>query len=178
MSLMTIIIIGVFLVILASLEAVTVIDHHPDEEYYIEHQVSYKDAVEEAKKLKIYPVGMDAKGPIPGCKTCSADEMEYCSNEGVVNDHCCCDTGPEDDSFRFMPHVCRIGPEVCQVQAADCAEYTRIRECCCHAYHAEKWKNIASGSSRSARSDYFSFMNLIALFTASGRIFPILTLTR
>ncbi|XP_048508418.1 uncharacterized protein LOC105685661 isoform X2 [Athalia rosae] len=137
---------GVFLAILGSIEAVTVVDHHPEEEYIIEHEILYKDAIEEARRLKIYPAGVDEKGPIPGCKDCTSSEMTYCRDGGVLNDHCCCDNGPDDEVFKFMPHVCRIGPELCRVRAEDCAEYTRLRECCCYAYHAEKWKNKASGS--------------------------------
>ncbi|XP_048508412.1 uncharacterized protein LOC105685661 isoform X1 [Athalia rosae] len=168
---------GVFLAILGSIEAVTVVDHHPEEEYIIEHEILYKDAIEEARRLKIYPGKFRLKnrdheckeqtwrtdanlpmpeqfyrrcfsnaGPIPGCKDCTSSEMTYCRDGGVLNDHCCCDNGPDDEVFKFMPHVCRIGPELCRVRAEDCAEYTRLRECCCYAYHAEKWKNKASGS--------------------------------
>lgn len=36
--------------------------------------------------------------------------------------------------FPFVEHTCRVGPEECKVQAGDCAEYTRLRECCCHSY--------------------------------------------
>lgn len=41
--------------ILGDLEAVVVINHHPDDEYVLEHEVLREDALAEAKKLKIYP---------------------------------------------------------------------------------------------------------------------------
>lgn len=40
---------------LGSLEAVTVVNQHPDDEYIVEHEVLRKDALAEAKKLEIYP---------------------------------------------------------------------------------------------------------------------------
>lgn len=41
--------------ILGNLEAVTVVNHHPDDEYVLEHEVLRKDALAEAKKLEIHP---------------------------------------------------------------------------------------------------------------------------
>lgn len=43
------------ILILGNLESVTVVNHHPDEEYFLEHEVLYEDAIAEAKKLEIYP---------------------------------------------------------------------------------------------------------------------------
>lgn len=40
--------------ILGNLEAVTVVNHHPDDEYVLEHEVPREDALAEAKTLKIY----------------------------------------------------------------------------------------------------------------------------
>lgn len=40
--------------ILGNLEAVSVVNHHPDDEYVLEHEVLYKDALAEAKKLETY----------------------------------------------------------------------------------------------------------------------------
>lgn len=42
--------------------------------------------------------------------------------------------------FPFVEHSCRFGPEGCQVQAGNCAEYTRLRDCCCHSYLASVCK--------------------------------------
>lgn len=36
-------------------EAITVVNHHPDDEYVLEHEVLREDALAEAKKLEIYP---------------------------------------------------------------------------------------------------------------------------
>lgn len=41
--------------ILVDLEAVTIVNHHPDDEYVLEHEILRKDALAEAKKLEIYP---------------------------------------------------------------------------------------------------------------------------
>lgn len=48
-------IILMFLLILGDLEAITVVNHHPDDEYVLEHEVLREDALAEAKKLEIYP---------------------------------------------------------------------------------------------------------------------------
>lgn len=40
---------------LGGLESVTVVNHHPDEEYSLDHEVLYDEAIAEAKKLQIYP---------------------------------------------------------------------------------------------------------------------------
>ncbi|KAK1137736.1 hypothetical protein K0M31_002230 [Melipona bicolor] len=73
------------ILILGDLESVTVVNHHPDEEYFLEHEIPYEEAIMEAKKLQLYP------GPIPGCKICTNTEMSYCKDGSVINDHCCCD---------------------------------------------------------------------------------------
>lgn len=41
--------------ILDNLEAVTIVNHHPDDEYVLEHEVLREEALAEAKKLVIYP---------------------------------------------------------------------------------------------------------------------------
>lgn len=45
----------ILILILGDLESVTVVNHHPDEEYYLEHEVLYEEAINEAKKLQLYP---------------------------------------------------------------------------------------------------------------------------
>ncbi|XP_012286893.1 uncharacterized protein LOC105703235 [Orussus abietinus] len=132
--------ITLFFLILQGIDTVTVVDHHPDDEYILEHEVLYEDAIAEAKRLKLYP------GPIPGCKACTGSEMAYCKDDSVLNDHCCCDGG-YNEVFPFVQHTCRVGPEACKVLAGDCAEYTRLRECCCHAYLGSVWKYLASDAS-------------------------------
>ncbi|OXU18484.1 hypothetical protein TSAR_006713, partial [Trichomalopsis sarcophagae] len=102
------------LLLLQGALAVTIVDHHPDDEYVIEHQVPYEKALAEAGKLQLYP------GPIPGCKACTREEMSYCRNGSVLEDHCCCD-GAYNEVLGFVEHTCRVGPEACQVRAGDCA---------------------------------------------------------
>ncbi|XP_071554222.1 uncharacterized protein [Temnothorax nylanderi] len=148
--------------ILGNLEAITVVNHHPDDEYILEHEVLRKDALAEAKKLKIYPVGMDQRGPIPGCKPCTYPEMTYCTNGSVINDHCCCD-GSFNKVFLFVEHTCRVGPEECKVHAGDCAEYTRLRECCCHSYLASAWKYMATGVGSRASVNFTKFIIILTI---------------
>lgn len=142
--------------ILGDLEAVVVINHHPDDEYVLEHEVLREEAIAEAKKLKIYP------GPIPGCKPCTNSEMTYCKDGGVINDHCCCD-GSFNRVFPFVEHICRMGPEECKVQAEDCAEYTRLRECCCHSYLASVWKYRATGTGSHTSAILTKFLTILTI---------------
>lgn len=124
-----------------NLEAVSVVKHHHDDEYLLEHRVIYQDAINKAHNLTLYP------GVIPGCKACTSQEMMYCKDGSVIADHCCCDFS-YNEAFPFVEHECRVGPEMCKVLAKDCAEYTRLRECCCHAHLASYWKYLAGDSSR------------------------------
>ncbi|KAL2720583.1 uncharacterized protein V1478_010159 [Vespula squamosa] len=141
---------------LTYLKALTVVNHHNDDEYVLEHEVLYEDAINEAKKLEIYP------GPIPGCKHCTNSEITYCKNGSVINDHCCCD-GSYNKVFPFVEHTCRVGPEECKVEAGDCAEYTRLRECCCHSYLASMWKYLATGEGSRNDANLTMFLTILAM---------------
>ncbi|KAK9304355.1 hypothetical protein QLX08_004327 [Tetragonisca angustula] len=145
------------ILILGDLESVTVVNHHPDEEYFLEHEVLYEEAIVEAKKLQLYP------GPIPGCKICTNTEMSYCKDGSVINDHCCCD-GSSNEVFPFVKHICRVGPEesgTCKVQAGDCAEYARLRECCCHSYLASVWKYLANDAASPTNTYFIKFLAIL-----------------
>ncbi|XP_043272735.1 uncharacterized protein [Venturia canescens] len=131
--------------LVGDLVAVTIVDRNPDDDDILEHQVTYADALAQAKNLKIYP------GTIPGCKECTSSEMTYCRDESVLADHCCCD-GSYNKVFPFVEHICRLSRQPCKVIAADCAEYTRLRECCCHSYLASVWKYMAGGAPTTASS--------------------------
>lgn len=124
---------------LGSVVVAVVVDHHPDEEYYLEHEVTCEEAIRQAKDMRIYP------GPVPGCKPCTRAEQSYCEDGRVLNDHCCCD-GSFNEVFPFVKHSCRLGPQECRVSIGDCAEYARLRECCCHNYLASLWKHLANGA--------------------------------
>ncbi|GAB1867547.1 hypothetical protein CAJAP_08626 [Camponotus japonicus] len=143
--------------ILGNLEAVTVVIHHPDDEYVLDHEVLREDALAEAKKLKTYP------GPMPGCKPCTSSEMTYCKNGSVINDHCCCD-GNYNEVFPFIEHTCRVGPEEPKVQAGNCAEYMRLRECCCHSYLASVWKYRATGAGSRASTNVTKFLTILTSY--------------
>ncbi|EZA61575.1 hypothetical protein X777_07908 [Ooceraea biroi] len=142
--------------IFGNLETVTVVNHHPDDEYVLEHEVLREDALTEAKKLEIYP------GPIPGCKPCTSSEMTYCKNGSVISDHCCCDSGC-NNVFPFVEHTCRVGPEECKVQAGNCAEYTRLRDCCCHSYLASVWKHLATGAGSRTSTNITKFLTILTI---------------
>ncbi|XP_026824850.1 uncharacterized protein LOC105275105 isoform X2 [Ooceraea biroi] len=146
-----------------NLETVTVVNHHPDDEYVLEHEVLREDALAEAKKLEIYPVGMGKKGPIPGCKPCTSSEMTYYKNGSVISDHCCCDSG-YNNVFPFVEHTCRVGPEECKVQAGNYAEYTRLRDCCCHSYLASVWKYLAIGARSRTSTNLTKFLTILTVF--------------
>ncbi|XP_033229192.1 uncharacterized protein LOC117180793 isoform X2 [Belonocnema kinseyi] len=126
---------------IGNLKAVSVVDHHPNDEYLLEHEVTYQEAISQARNLKLYP------GPVPGCKPCTRQEITYCKDGSVIADHCCCD-GSYNEVFPFVEHACRVGPQGCKVQAGDCAEYSRLRDCCCHSYLSAYWKYQAGGSTR------------------------------
>ncbi|XP_015589088.1 uncharacterized protein LOC107264849 isoform X2 [Cephus cinctus] len=140
-----------------NLEAVTVVNHHPDDEFILDHQVLYEDAIREAKKLKIFPA------PIPGCNPCTSEEMDYCKNGKVIEDHCCCD-GSYYKVFPFVEHICRVGPEACNVHAGDCSEYSRLRECCCSPYLASVWKYRAGGAN-SVRTNHWHILTIPMFLT-------------
>nr|XP_003699553.1 PREDICTED: uncharacterized protein LOC100879727 isoform X3 [Megachile rotundata] len=146
----------ILILTLGDLQSVTVVNHHPDEEYYVEHEVLYEEAIAEAKKMEIYP------GPIPGCKPCTDSEMTYCKDGSVISDHCCCD-GSSNKVFLFVKHTCRVGPEECEVQAKDCAEYTRLRECCCHSYLASTWKSLANSAERYTETNITKFLVILTV---------------
>lgn len=146
----------ILILIIGDLESVTVVNHHSEEEYYLEHEVLYEDAIEEAKKLELYP------GPIPGCKPCTKPEISYCKNGSVINDHCCCDSS-SNKVFPFVKHTCRVGPEECKVQAGDCAEYTRLRECCCYSYLAAAWKYLASDADSIVDTSLTKFLTIMTV---------------
>ncbi|XP_048269970.1 uncharacterized protein LOC126926157 isoform X1 [Bombus affinis] len=150
------------ILILGDLESITVVNHHPDEEYFLEHEVLYEEAITEAKKLQLYPAGTDKKGPIPGCKPCTRSEMTYCKDGSVINDHCCCDVN-SNEVFPFVKHTCRMGPEECEVQAGDCAEYARLRECCCHSYLASVWKYLANDAVSPTNTHFIKFLAILTV---------------
>lgn len=142
------------ILILGDLESVTVVNHHPETEFALDHEVLYDDAIAESKKLKVYP------GPIPGCKPCTSSEIAYCKDGSVINDHCCCD-GSDNEVFPFVEHTCRVGPEECKVQAGDCAEYMRLRECCCHSYLAYLWKYFANDAASQTNTNLTKFLAIL-----------------
>ncbi|PSN47177.1 hypothetical protein C0J52_14720, partial [Blattella germanica] len=78
----------------------------------------------------------------PGCEECTKEELEYCTGNAVLHDHCCCDRR-HLEKFPYVPHTCYLKPD-CRPLAGDCSMYTRLRVCCCDRFVAEKWKSDAS----------------------------------
>ncbi|KOB69864.1 Uncharacterized protein OBRU01_16242 [Operophtera brumata] len=101
---------------------------------------------------------------LPGCGKCSRWEMEYCESN-VLADHCCCERRYIPEPFPWMPHTCYIGPERCTPLAQNCAQYTRIRDCCCNRKLAVKWKGILSKASSLSLSGMTLLLFSLILFT-------------
>ncbi|XP_076290016.1 uncharacterized protein LOC143213758 isoform X3 [Lasioglossum baleicum] len=112
--------------------------------------------------VALQSTGNSSQGPIPGCKPCTSSEMNYCADESVINDHCCCD-GSFNEVFPFVKHTCRVGPEECKVHAGDCAEYARLRECCCHSYLASYWKHLANNAQSYAGTCVTKFLAILVV---------------
>ncbi|KAK0075939.1 hypothetical protein PV325_011305 [Microctonus aethiopoides] len=130
-------------IFICNLEAITIVDHYPDDDYVLDHEVSHDEAISVARTLRI---PSDSE---PGCKSCTNDEMTYCKDGSVINDHCCCDSS-YNKVFPFVEHTCRVGRQACKTIAENCGEYHRLRECCCHAYLGSVWKYLA-GSGNNAK---------------------------
>lgn len=104
------------------------------EEYVVEHEISATQAKNVA--LRIDTARMD---PPPGCQPCTSAERKYCLSGDFINDHCCCDRR-HHEYLDFIPHTCYVGTVLCQTIAADCAEYSRLRTCCCSRLVLQKCK--------------------------------------
>lgn len=113
------------------------------EEYFVEHDVSTADARIAAGRLNLD----DIPASRAGCGSCSARDLEYCESR-VLADHCCCERRFVREPFPWLPHTCYVGAHRCRPLAPDCAQYARLRDCCCHRRLAERWKGILSKSTR------------------------------
>ncbi|KAJ8713777.1 hypothetical protein PYW08_007397 [Mythimna loreyi] len=113
------------------------------EEYFVEHDVSTADARRAAALLDVNDIPVTR----PGCGTCSQREQEYCETRALA-DHCCCERRFVREPFPWLPHTCYVGARRCRPLAHDCAQYARLRDCCCYRKLAERWKGILSKSTR------------------------------
>lgn len=104
---------------------------------YVEHRVDEDEAKTVARTLhpELYDRG-------PGCEVCTAEEIQYCTGTAVLEDHCCCDMR-HFEWFPYVPHTCYLRPG-CRPIAGNCAQYARLRVCCCDYIMATKWKSQAS----------------------------------
>ncbi|PNF14129.1 hypothetical protein B7P43_G01071 [Cryptotermes secundus] len=98
---------------------------------YVEHRVHEDEAKAVARTLhpELYERG-------PGCEVCTAEEIQYCAGTAVLEDHCCCDMR-HSEWFPYVPHTCYLRPG-CRPIAGNCAEYARLRVCCCDYITATK----------------------------------------
>lgn len=110
------------------------------EEYLVEHEISSLQA-----KNVALAFNFDTATVPPGCQPCTKSEMHYCMGTDLVNDHCCCDKR-HHEVLSYIPHTCYVGSRICRTVASDCAEYSRIRTCCCDKYAQQKWKEKSSGA--------------------------------
>jgi hypothetical protein len=108
---------------------------------YVEHKVAEDEAL--AVAITLQPELNDRP---PFCGVCTAEEIQYCSGTAVLEDHCCCDTG-YFERFPYVPHTCYLRPG-CRPNAGNCAEYARLRVCCCDNITATKWKSQALSHSQ------------------------------
>ncbi|XP_053613432.1 uncharacterized protein LOC128676966 [Plodia interpunctella] len=131
------------------------------EEYFVEHDVSTVDARRSARALHVE----DVPETQLGCGSCSRREMEYCETR-VLADHCCCDRQVLPEPFPWLPHTCYMGPHRCRPLAHDCAQYERLRDCCCARKLAERWKSILSKSTRVGVSGASLLLLSMLLFVA------------
>ncbi|XP_075983323.1 uncharacterized protein LOC142981345 isoform X2 [Anticarsia gemmatalis] len=131
------------------------------EEYFVEHDVSTTDARKAAKELNVEEVPASR----PGCGACSARDVEYCETR-VLADHCCCERRFVPEPFPWLPHTCYVGARRCRPLAHDCAQYARLRDCCCYRKLAERWKGILSKSSRVGVSGASLLLLSMLLFVA------------
>ncbi|XP_026725697.1 uncharacterized protein LOC113492450 isoform X1 [Trichoplusia ni] len=131
------------------------------EEYFVEHDVSTADARRAANGLNVN----DIPATRPGCGSCSQRELEYCETR-VLADHCCCERRFVPEPFPWLPHTCYVGARRCRPLAHDCAQYARLRDCCCYRKLAERWKGILSKSTRLGVSGVSLLLLSMLLFVA------------
>ncbi|XP_055303473.1 uncharacterized protein LOC129569087 isoform X1 [Sitodiplosis mosellana] len=118
----------------------------PFVEYYIEHNVSQRDA-----KRSFFEIGiklLDEK-PLRWCMQCTDQIINYCLSGKMLDDHCCCDSRHGQEQIPWIPHSCYVG-ERCRASVGSCINYTEIRECCCDRVLAKRWKTIYSSGTMTA----------------------------
>ncbi|KAJ3636556.1 hypothetical protein MTP99_000090 [Tenebrio molitor] len=109
------------------------------EEYIVEHEISASQAKNAALAIDLSSVSSPA-----GCQKCTKAEIRYCLGIDLISDHCCCDRRYHE-VLPFIPHTCYLGTQICKPVVGDCAEYSRLRSCCCDKHALEKWKKKSVG---------------------------------
>lgn len=128
------------------------------EEYFVEHEIS---AVEARNAVQQLDLKSDEQKV--GCQQCTRQEIRYCLGLQLMNDHCCCDK-KYSEFFPYVPHTCYIGQDLCKPLARDCAEYTRLRICCCDKYTLEKWKLMSKGPKNNENLQLLLLLTTLAYF--------------
>lgn len=60
-------------------------------EYYMEHEVTEKEARHTMALLMRRDKDFDNKKPVPYCEKCTEQIQKYCLGPTFLKDHCCCD---------------------------------------------------------------------------------------
>uniref|UniRef100_A0A336LJA1 CSON002924 protein n=1 Tax=Culicoides sonorensis TaxID=179676 RepID=A0A336LJA1_CULSO len=103
-------------------------------EYYMDHQVSEKEARKTLSLMMDQDKDFDNKKPVPYCEKCTEQIEKYCLGPLFLKDHCCCDFRHAIDKLSFIPHSCYASEDQCQpssIVGNSCSNYDETRECCC-----------------------------------------------
>lgn len=69
-------------------------------EYYMEHEVTEKEARHTLALLMRRDKDFDNKKPVPYCEKCTEQINKYCLGPTFLKDHCCCDFRHETGMIR------------------------------------------------------------------------------
>ncbi|XP_059477872.1 uncharacterized protein LOC132198102 isoform X2 [Neocloeon triangulifer] len=112
---------------------------------FLDHVVTKEQAAQAASKFDVSKLGVSDE---VGCGKCSLQERMYCVSDAVLSDHCCCDKHLEP--MPFVPHRCYVNlppAAPCAPIAGNCAQYSRIYDCCCKHILQQRWHNkLVSGA--------------------------------
>lgn len=76
---------------LTDIKVTTTTTVKPFTEYYLEHEVTEKEARQMFAELMARDKDFDRKKPLPYCDKCTEQIHKYCLGPIFLKDHCCCD---------------------------------------------------------------------------------------
>ncbi|XP_063705896.1 uncharacterized protein LOC134834987 [Culicoides brevitarsis] len=138
-------------------------------EYYMEHEVTEKEARHTMQLLMRRDKDFDNKRPVRYCEKCTEQIQKYCLGPTFLKDHCCCDFRHETETLPFIPHSCYAAEDQCRpssIVQSSCMNYEEMRECCCDQLLKKTYKAIYSNSPTINRlwSIIFLCLSLVAGF--------------